>query len=258
MSGTPPRASAGLVARSLLFMAWMYGLLAVMGLICLPLLLAPRAWVLAPMRLWCRLVLGGLRLLCGVRVEVRGLEHLPSGPCLIAAKHQAMLDTIAPFLWLSDPAFVLKRELMRLPFYGWYTRKADHIPIDREGNAATLRALMHAARDRIEEGRPVVIFPEGTRQEPGAAPDYKPGVAALYRDLGVPCAPMATNSGLCWPAHGIVRRPGVVTYAFLPPIPPGMKRASFMAELEKRIEGGVARPYSVEARSTRSNKPSIS
>lgn len=237
--GAQARAPAGvaLLARSLLFMAWMYGLMAVMGILCLPLLLGPRRWVIAPMRLWCRWVLGGLRVICGVRVEVKGLEHLPSGPCLIAAKHEAMLDTIAPFVWLEDPAFVLKRELMRLPVYGWYTRKAEHIPIDREGSSKTLRALMHAARDRLDDGRPVVIFPEGTRQRPGAAPDYKPGVAALYRELNAPCAPMATNSGLCWPAHGIFRRPGVVTYVFLPAIPPGLKRASFMATLEERIEG---------------------
>ena len=244
MIGAQPKATLGEVIGSLLFVAWTYGLLAVMGLICLPLLLAPRVWVLPPMRLWCRLVLGGLRVLCGVRVRVTGLEHLPSGPCLIAAKHQAMLDTIAPFLWLDDPAFVLKRELMRLPFYGWYTRKADHIPIDREGNAATLRALMQAARDRIEAGRPVVIFPEGTRQDPGAAPEYKPGVAALYRDLAVPCVPVATDSGLRWPAHGFVRRRGVATYAFLPPIAPGLKRASFMAELERRIEEASAQLHS--------------
>lgn len=236
---TPP--SAGMLVRSLLFMAWMYGLLAVMGLVCLPLLLAPREWVLAPMRLWCRLVLGGLRVLCGVTVQVRGLEHLPPGPCLIAAKHQAMLDAIAPFAWLSDPAFVLKKELLWYPVFGWYTWKAEHIIINREGAAKALRALMHAAHGRLNDGRQVIIFPEGTRQAPGAPPDYKPGVAALYRDLNVACIPVATNFGLCWPAHGIVRRPGVVTYEFLPAIPPGMKRASFMAALEERIEGGSAR-----------------
>lgn len=249
MSGPArPLAGAGALLRSLVFMAWMYGLLAVMGTLCAPLLLGPRRWVLAAVEVWRRLVMRGLRVICGLSVEVRGLEHLPPGPCLIAAKHHAMLDTIAPFDWLPDPAYVLKRELMRLPFYGWYAGKTEQIPIDREGNARTLRALMHAARDRLEDGRSVVIFPEGTRSEPGAAPDYKPGVAALYRDLGVPCVPMATNSGLYWPAHGVVRRPGVAVYELLEPIPPGMKRASFMALLEDRIEGGTQRLLAEVAR----------
>lgn len=229
------------MARSLLFVAWMYGLLAIMALVCLPLLLGPRRWALAAMLLWRRLVMGGLRLICGLTVEVRGLDRLPREPCLVAAKHQAMLDTIAPFGWLSDPAYVLKRELMRLPFYGWYAAKTDHIPIDREGSSKTLRQLMHDAKDRLRDGRPVVIFPEGTRGDPGALPDYKPGVAALYRDLNVVCAPMVTNSGLYWPAHGVIRRPGVAIYEILDPIPPGMKRAAFMAELERRIEGATAR-----------------
>ncbi len=222
--------------RSLAFVAWMYGLLVVMGLVCAPLLLGPRSWVLPPIHLWRRLVLGGLRVLCGVRIEVRGAEHAPRGPALVAAKHQSMLDTIAPLTLMADPAYVLKQELMRLPVYAWYVRKADMIPIDREANAKTLRALIAAARVKLAAGRPVVIFPEGTRQEPGAAPDYKPGVAALYRDLDVPCTPMATNSGRCWPAHGFVRRPGVAVFEFLPPIPRGLKRAEFMARLETAIE----------------------
>lgn len=240
-STLPPRAGPVTIARSLLFTAWLYGLLLVMGLACTPLLLAPRGWVLAPMRLWCRLVVGGLRTLCGVRIEVRGREHLAPGAALIAAKHQGMLDTLAPMLFLADPAFVLKQELMRLPIYSWYVGRADMIPIDREASTKTLRALIAAAREKLAAGRQIVIFPEGTRQAPGAAPDYKPGVAALYRDLGVACTPMATNSGLCWPAHGFVRRPGTVVFELLAPIPPGLKRADFMARLEESVEAASAR-----------------
>ena len=234
------------VARSLLFAAWMYGLLAVMAIACLPLLLAPRTSVLGPMRLWCRLVLGGLRVICGTRVEVRGLgQHRPPGPpVLVASKHNAMVDTLALFLALDDPAFVLKRELLKLPFFGWYVAHDAMIPIDREGNAKTLRALIADARERVGAGRPVVIFPEGTRGAPGDPPDYKPGVAALYRDLDLPCVPVATNSGLFWPAHGLIRRPGLIVYEALTPIPPGLKRPAFMAELEQSIERATERMLS--------------
>ena len=236
MSAARPHATPIVVLRSLVFTAWLYGSMAVVATLASPLLLFARRRAWALVRLWVHGVLWGLRVICGVRVEVRGREHLPDGPALIAAKHQSMLDTIAPLAWLSDPAYVMKRELMRLPFFGWWAGKLDMLPIDREGGSNTLRALVHGARDRLADGRQIVIFPEGTRAEPGAAPDYKPGVAGLYRELGVACTPVATNSGMHWPPHGFLRFPGVVTYEILPAVPPGMKRASFMAVLEDRIE----------------------
>ena len=239
-TGRPP-ASAGVTARSLVFTAWLYGSMALLATLASPLLLFSRQGAWGLVRIWVRTVLWGLRVFCDVRVEVRGREHMPTGPALVAAKHQSMLDTVAPLDLLADPAYVLKRELMRLPFFGWWAGKLDMLPIDREGGSNTLRALVHRAKDRLSDGRQVVIFPEGTRQEPGAAPDYKPGVAGLYRELGVPCVPVATNSGLHWPPHGFLRFPGTVVYEFLPPIAPGMKRASFMAVLEDRIEGASDR-----------------
>jgi 1-acyl-sn-glycerol-3-phosphate acyltransferase len=222
--------------RGVLFTAWMYGLLLVMGLIWLPALLMPKGVTLFGVRIWCRLVLGGLRLICGVRVEVRGLQHRPTGPALIGAKHQSMLDTIAPWRFLDEPCFVLKQELLKLPVYGWYARKSDMVAVDREAHAKALRQLVTDARAQLDQQRQLIIFPEGTRQDPGAPPDYKPGVAALYRDLGVPCVPMATNSGAHWPGHGLGFRPGVVVFEFLEPIPAGLKRAAFMQQLEQRIE----------------------
>jgi 1-acyl-sn-glycerol-3-phosphate acyltransferase len=187
-------------------------------------------------RLWASLVLGGLRWFAGVRIEVRGLEHRPAGAALIASKHQSMLDGIAPLVFLRDPSFVLKKELLANPVYGGYGRKAELISLDREGGAAALKGLVADVRDRLAKGRPTIIFPEGTRQPPGAAPDYKPGVAGLYRELGGAVVPLATNSGLRWPAKGWVMRPGAAIYEFLPPIAPGLKRGAFMAELQARTE----------------------
>ena len=232
----PPPASAWIVARSLAYSLWLYGTMFGLGLIGLPSLLAGRRAVMAVVKLWVRMQFWGLRRLAGVKVEFRGLEHRPEGAGLVAAKHQGQLDTIAPFAVLPDPCFVLKRELMGLPVFGWYAKATRMIPVDRGGGSQAVRALSEAAAERLGEAREILIFPEGTRRAPGAEPRYKHGVAALYRDLGFPCTPMATNSGLCWPAGGFPFRPGTVVFEFLEPIPPGLSRAAFMRELETRIE----------------------
>ncbi len=202
--------------------------------------LAPRSWVMGLMRFWAASSTRLVALICGVRVEIRGREHLPAGPALIAAKHQCMLDTVAPFAILDDAAYVMKKELMRIPVYGWYSRAARMIVVDRDANAKALRQLLAEARQCIADERQVVIFPEGHRMAPGVTGEYKPGVAAIYRDLRLPCVPMATNSGVHWPAHGFLRRPGVIVYAFLVPIPAGLSRAEFMRTLEERIETASA------------------
>jgi len=186
-------------------------------------------------------VLGGLNLTSDIQVEIRGVENLPDGPCLVAAKHQGMLDILPPFSYLDDPAIILKRELMAIPIFGWFSKKAGMIPINREGAAKTLRGMVVAASEAVSEGRQVVIFPEGTRREPGAEPDYQSGVAGLYRELGVPCVPVATNSGLFWPARGLIRWPGVAVVEILPPIPPGLKRAEFMRRLQTAVETASGR-----------------
>ena len=237
----PPRPSAGVVLRSIVYSVWLYGLIIVLGLVCLPVLAAPRPVVMAAIRMWSWLEIWGLRWIVGLKVEVRGLEHRPEGACLVAAKHQGMLDTIAPFGYLADPCFVLKQELIRLPVFGWYGKVSGMIPIDRAAGSTAVRALNAAAEDRMRDPRQIIIYPEGTRKAPGAPPDYKSGVASLYRELGVTCAPMATNSGLFWPAHGNLWRPGVAVFEFLEPIPPGLKRAEFMRVLEARIEAASNR-----------------
>ena len=222
--------------RSLLFAAVFYAVSTIAAIAMTPLLLGPRRWIIVTIGVWARVVMVFLRVICGVKVEVRGRQFMPTGPALIAAKHQGMFDTIAPFTFLPDAAYVLKKELLIIPFYGWYSIKGGMIAVDRAGHAAALKKLVKDTRERMAEDRQVVIFPEGTRKDPGAAPDYKPGIAALYRDLGLPCTPVATNSGVHWPAHGFLRRPGTVVFEFLEPIPAGLKRGEFMKELQARIE----------------------
>ncbi len=229
-----------LTLRSLLFTLWLYLSMPIFAVGLSPALLMPHALAMGVIKGWARFVLFGLRWIAGVKVEFRGLEHRPTGPALIAPKHQGMLDIVAPFAVLDDPCFVLKQELMILPFFGWFAWKTQMIPVDRSAGSTALKTMVKQARARLAEGRQIVIFPEGTRAPVGAPADYKPGVAAIYRDLDVPCWPVATNSGVHWPAHGFRRYPGTVVFEFLPPIPAGLKRAEFMKRLEDGVETASA------------------
>ena len=226
--------------RSILFGTWFYLVTALLALAFTVNLALPRGAMMAGLRLWTHAVTLGLRLFVGVRVEVRGLQYRPVGGALIAAKHQGWFDAMGPFSFLADPCYVLKKELLAIPLFGWEARKSEMIPIDREAQSKAVRELVAEARSRLEDGRQVIIFPEGTRQAPGAPPAYKPGVAAIYRELGVDCTPMATNSGVYWPAKGLPRSAGTIVFEFLPPIPAGLKRGEFMRELESRIEAASA------------------
>jgi 1-acyl-sn-glycerol-3-phosphate acyltransferase len=218
--------------RSALFLLWFLLVTTILSLIFLPVLLLPRGATVWLARLWSRATFWGLRIFTGIGFEIRGT--VPRGPVLVASKHMSMWDTLALYLALDAPAIVLKRELLRIPFYGWFLWKATAIPIDRGAGAGALRKMAAAARAVLAEGRPILIFPEGTRKKPGAPPDYKPGVAGLYGMLEVPCVPVALNSGVYW--TGFRKHPGTIVLEFLEPIPPGLKRAAFMRLLEIRIE----------------------
>ncbi len=227
--------------RSILFAIFLPVVTLLMGVALCWTLLAPRIVAREAVRLWAGSVLIGLRVICGLRHEIRGCARLPQGGVLIASKHQSMWDTIIPFLVFHDPAIILKRELMRIPIYGWWAWKLDMIPIDRKGGAKTLRAMQAAAKKAIERGREVVIFPEGTRRAPGAAPAYQPGVAGLYKALGAPVAPVALNSGHYWINGSVDRKPGIIRWELLETIPPDLDRRAFLRLLEERIEPAVAR-----------------
>ena len=226
--------------RSFLFVALFYLWTAVIAVACTPILLGPPSWTLAMFHFWGRGVVG-LLAVCGIRVEIRGRDHIPTGAALVAPKHQCMLDVFAQFTWLPGSVFVMKKELNWIPWFGWYAAKVGTIDIDRSGHASALKKMVREAKALFAKGRQVVIFPEGHRGEPGVAGAYKPGVAALYRELGVPVHPVATNSGVHWPAHGFLRKPGTIVFEFLEPIPPGLKRAEFMRILEERIETASTR-----------------
>jgi 1-acyl-sn-glycerol-3-phosphate acyltransferase len=226
--------------RALLFNIAFFGITAVLGVLGLPLLLAPRRRVMQFGRFWARCVLALLKAIVGLDGAARGLEHLPPGPCIVAMKHQSAWDALILPVLFGDPAVVIKRELLWVPFYGWYAARAGSIVIDRKGGAGALRRMLAVARQAAAAGRPIVIFPEGTRTAPGRRLAYQPGVAALYQALQLPVVPAAVNSGLFWGRRSFVKCPGHIALAFLDPIPPGLPRRRIMQELEIRIEAATA------------------
>jgi len=223
-------------ARGLAFNVAFFAWTAIAGIIGLPFLIAPRAVTMRFGRFWARIVLVLLRIIVGLDHEIRGLDRIPRGGCIIAMKHQSAWDTLILHVVFGDFAAVVKRELLLVPFYGWYAARAGSIAIDRKAGASALRRMVAAARPVATQGRPIVIFPEGTRVAPGARLPYQPGVAALYQALALPLVPAAVDSGYFWERRSFVKRPGRIVLEFLDPIPPGWPRRRVMAELERRIE----------------------
>jgi len=223
------------IVRSAIFLIYMYSALIIVGIIGLPVLLGPRIWVRKWVRGYLSMTLFGLRWICGVTYEVRGLEHLPRAGALVGSKHMSMWETIAFWSILPDPAIILKQSLSFIPVFGWFAMGLGNIKVDRAGGAKALRAMLQAAEQRGQEGRQIVIFPEGTRVQAGERPDLKPGIAGLYKSMKVPCVPVALNSGVYLRKYCGLRKPGTIIVEFLEPIPPGMDKSPFLETLHTRI-----------------------
>jgi 1-acyl-sn-glycerol-3-phosphate acyltransferase len=218
---------------NVLFFAWCVFLILTMWL----LLPAPPRLMRRYVALWPVGTFPALRLITGIRMEVRGRERIPDGPVIFASKHQSAWDTMF-FLWLHpDTAYVMKAELARIPLWGWYARRCRHVLVDRAGGMSAMREMVRRTREILAEGRSVIIFPQGTRTPPGeVGGPYHPGVAALYGQAGAPIVPVALNSGTVWPRRAFLKRPGTIVVEFQEPIPEGLERKAFMAELQRRIE----------------------
>lgn len=226
------------VVRSLVFNLAFFVGSALFGVVLLPSLLFPRRIYNWAGRIWLGAVNGLLRHVVGATIEIRGAP--PDGPCVIAAKHQSAWDTMAFFALVADPCYVVKHELVFIPLYGWYVARSGQIRVRRSGGTTVLRRMVRQARAALDDGRTVIVFPEGTRVAPDQTGPYHPGVAALYTGLGVPVVPVALNSGLVWGRRAIFKKPGRIILEFLPPIPPGLDRKAFLNTLRDRVEPATA------------------
>lgn len=222
--------------RSLIYNVLFYVWLVALILLALPTFLLPRAALLAVARFWSRSSIWLLRVVCGTKVEYRGVEKIPSGPLIVASKHQSMWETFALVQFFDQPLYILKRELLWIPFFGWYLSKAGMIGIDRGSGGKSLLEMVRRARDAVKGGRQLIIFPEGTRTAVDAPPQYKNGVGLIYAGCNAPCIPVALNSGLFWPRRNFMRYPGTLVVEFLDPLPAGLPREEFNARVSGAIE----------------------
>ena len=230
--------------RSLLFNIYFIGGTALTIIVGVPMLAFPPPLLIRFIGFWARSMLGGLRVICGVRLEVKGMENLPPGGSIIAAKHQSAFDTLVWLVLVPNSVYVAKKELMGIPGWGWLARHCGQLSVDRTAGAAALRTMVREAKATLAAGRPVVIFPEGTRTAPGERVTYQPGVAALAAASGAPVVPVATDSGRLWGRRAFRKTPGVIHISILPPLP-RLPRAALMSTLEEVIETETSRLYNL-------------
>jgi 1-acyl-sn-glycerol-3-phosphate acyltransferase len=229
------------LVRSIAFNVLFYLNTALWLIIALPTFVLPYRAILEVAKAWGRTNLVLLRLVAGIDYEIRGREKLPRGPLIVAAKHQSAWEVFALLPLFRSPTFIMKRELQWVPIFGWYTIKGRMVPVDRGAGGPALNRMAELARIELARDRQLIIFPEGTRRPAGAEPRYKYGVAHLYAAEGVPCLPIALNSGLFWPRRSLRMRPGTVLVEILDPIAPGLDRDEFFARLQQEIESATAR-----------------
>ncbi len=229
-----------LTVRSLAFNIAFYVSLVVQMIVWTPFyFLAPRhlAWFVP--RFWSTSSMKLMEWIAGTKTRIEGTENLPEGPFILAPKHQSFWDTIAFFPYLSDPVYILKRELTWIPFFGWYLAKMKMIPINRGNRSRALKEALRIAKIRMADNRQLIIYPEGTRRAPGAEPQYKWGIVEIYAALNVPVVPVAHVAGLYWPRRKFLRHPGVIHARFLPPIEPGLDKEAFMERLIAETEAAT-------------------
>jgi 1-acyl-sn-glycerol-3-phosphate acyltransferase len=227
--------------RSVLFNALFYLNTLFCLILGIPTFLLPYRSTVWVAKTWGRINLVLLRVVAGIGCEIRGREKIPPGALIVASKHQSAWETFALLPLFKDPTFILKRELQLIPVFGWLTIKGRMVPVDRKKGSQALVAMTERARIELNEGRQLIIFPEGTRRPAGAEPRYKYGVAHLFAAAGVPCLPVALNSGLFWPRRSILRKSGTVVVEILDPIAPGLDKDEFFALLQETIETATAR-----------------
>ena len=220
------------LAFNIAFFAWAF----ISAILFIPFFIASPKAVRKVGSWWAYPCLWLARVLCGIKYEIRGRENIQQIPVIYASKHQSAWDTIIFLTLLPNMAYVLKKELLKLPFWGWYLWRMQMIAVDRGAGASSIKQLVRDGKTAIAEGRPIVIFPEGTRTKPNTKPNYHAGVTAMYSALGIPVIPVALNSGSYWGKNAFFKKSGTIIIEFLPPIPPNLPKKEFAERLERDIE----------------------
>ncbi|TPE52486.1 lysophospholipid acyltransferase family protein [Amaricoccus solimangrovi] len=220
--------------RSLIFDIAMYGLMAIMGILCAPMALWSVDGAYRAIKAYCGAVFWLLRVICGLRVEVRG--EIPTGDVIVASKHQSFLDIMILSYHLPRVRFIMKQQLRWAPILGLYALRIGSTPVNRGKRAAAMKAMVSDVEKDSGTPHQLVIYPQGTRTLPGAKLPYKVGAGVLYERLGKTCVPAATNVGVFWARRSRYRDPGVAVVEFLPPIAPGLRISEFMRRLEETVE----------------------
>ena len=186
--------------------------------------------------LWISGILGLLRLICGITYKIIGKENIPRHAVIVASKHQSAFETLLLFKLIKNSVFIHKRELFYIPIFGQYLKKSNMIAINRTEGSKALRKMLNEAKQKISNDQSIIIFPEGTRKKPGELPDYKPGIAGIYKETKAEILPVALNSGYCWPKHTFIKKSGKIIIKFLKLIPSQLEKSEFLKKIESVIE----------------------
>ena len=207
-----------------------------MGIICLPYLLLPSSYMSGLATFWIDGILQLLKLTCGITYYIRGKENIPNHAVIIASKHQSAFETFLLFKLIKNSIFIHKRELFLIPVFGLYLKKSNMIAINRTEGPRAIRKMLSEVRQTITIGNSIIIFPEGTRKKPGDSPDYKTGIAGIYKESDAEVLPVALNSGYCWPKHTFIKTSGKIIISFLKPVPAQLEKSEFLKRIESVIE----------------------
>ena len=222
--------------RSILFYFFIALWTIFMGIICLPFLILPAIYLRKPVNVWIIGIFKLLELTCNIIYEIKGVDKIPKKAVIIASKHQSAFETFAFFLHIKNSIFIHKEQLFWIPIFGQYLQKANMISINRSEGTKAMRTILKQAKQRIISGYSIIIFPEGTRKKPGEPPNYKTGIAGIYKETEAEILPVALNSGHCWPKHTFIKKPGKIIIKFLNLIPSKLDRIEMLKKIESVIE----------------------
>ena len=225
-----------MMIRSLIFYFFLYLWTLLLGILCLPYLLLPSVYTKKIANAWITGILALLKYICSIDYETQGTENIPNYPVIVASKHQSTFETLLLFKLIKDSIFIHKRELFLIPIFGFYLKKSNMISINRLDGPNSIRKIMNHVKEKIIHGNSIIIFPEGTRKKPSDPPDYKTGIAGIYRESNAQVLPVAINSGHYWPKHTFIKKPGKIIIKFLKLIPTKLEKKEFLERIESVIE----------------------